>query len=288
MRESIIFDITSSHCNANCRWCFVPCMRPEFRSERLMSMEDIDRFVSLNKGTPLRIYFTGFGEPTIHPHYFDIVAIMFKNFHLASMMTNFSLPLSDRNINLLLFVFERVVIEMGGLSPETRDLNMRIPGDAFFDNLKTLDAILSRNFSLKGSVTVKILHNSINHNELATQDPSYLFPIILSKTIIYSDPYYRMMAVSKTRADYLLANSAPGVPLAIVDETLKIGCTSKRLLRITPSGEVYMCCTAPNGYPLGNAFQTPLKDLVASPRYEENLKRMDNRTYSPFCKVCHE
>jgi MoaA/NifB/PqqE/SkfB family radical SAM enzyme len=288
MKESVVFDISSGICNAKCNWCYIPHLKKEFNLNKFMTVKDAQKIVEINKNQKLRIYFTGFGETLINPDFFEIVNLMHENFVLASIMTNFSKKLSKEQIRWLLFVFEKLVIEMGGLSVETRNQNMHINNDAFFENIDTLKEIFRENFSLKNSATIKILRNKTNNEEISKCDHPDEFNIILCSPIVFKEELYKNVTADKDRNYFLEKNYQEGVPIESEIISLECGCTSKRTLRIIPSGDVLMCCSSPTGAYLGNAYKTSLEEMINSKLYKENLEKMENRTYCENCRFCHE
>ncbi len=287
MREPVFLDISSGICNAKCSWCWMPYLKKDFNLNRFMTLKNVQKIIEINKNQQLKITFSGWGEALINPEFFEILSLIAKNFKLGSIMTNFSKKLLKSQMRWMLFGFEKLVIEAGGLSPKTRHQNMHIENDAFFENIETLNDILLENFSLRNSVTVKIIRNKINNQEIISSNQDYVFNIIPCSLLIFDDEFYKHVTLDKNQSYFLDKNYQESVPIEI-SAKLKIGCTTKRILRITPSGNVLMCCTSPYGAYLGNAYETSLEDLISSDLYKENLKRMKLRTYCDNCKFCNE
>ena len=151
----IILDISSGLCNSSCNWCYVPYLKKDFGLNKFMKYEDVEKIVKLNMGHDFKFYFTGFGEALINPDFFKIFNLIGKNFKMGSMMTNFSKELTESEIEWMLLKLEKLVIEMGGLSAESRYENMHIENDFFFKNMHRLDNILIKNPSLRKSCSVK-------------------------------------------------------------------------------------------------------------------------------------
>jgi MoaA/NifB/PqqE/SkfB family radical SAM enzyme len=109
----------SAMCNAACAYCVLTCYKGQWGGG-LMDMATFERlqpsFVLADM-----IYLQGWGEPLLHPHFWDIVRVVKSSGAKVGFTTN-ATPLVDKHINQL---FEQQVDIMGvslaGVTPKTHE-----------------------------------------------------------------------------------------------------------------------------------------------------------------------
>ncbi len=286
----IMLDLSYGICNAKCNWCHVPYFKDNIKLNKFMSLEDVYKFIELNKNNKnIGIIISGFGEALLNPNFFKIISAIYNSgIHLRSFITNFSTNLSEDEIIFLSLVFDKINIEMGGLSKETRYNNMFIENDYFFNNLEKLLKIIQKNRTLEKSFYLKIIRNKINDYEIRNKDVS--INAYVSMPMIYNDKFLDM--VSKKNSQYFYdLNYMENVPIEIIKESNSKICTTKRLLRILPNGEITLCCAEPrNSNPLNdfNGFEQSIEDIVSSKKFLKLREDQNYKNYSIYCKYCHE
>jgi len=100
------------------------------------------------------------GESIIHPRFSDIVNLLVDHqVKLPMYHTSLTPPLSDETLRTLL-AFDNVIIEVGGVSAESKQMNMNADNIIFEDNLRRLLA-----FPRKSKIHLKLILNKNNFNE---------------------------------------------------------------------------------------------------------------------------
>jgi molybdenum cofactor biosynthesis enzyme MoaA len=283
----IFLDISYGFCNAECSWCLVPHFSDNLKINKFMSLEDIKNFILLNKlDKDIEINFSGLGESLINAEFFKMIDLLSKSFEMNRLISNFSVELSKLEIEKILYCFKTIVIEMGGFTKETRFNNMHIEKDCFFDNLNKAIRIINENPHLDDRLIVKILLNKINFDEVNSNKTN--IHLESHKVIIHHDDFIKGITKDKSQEYFLKSNYKEEIRFYINKEEKNNPCTTEEFLRILPSGEIVLCCSAPRGIPVGNAFKESIKQITTSSAYLRAKESQKNRTYTKYCKYCIE
>lgn len=145
------------NCNNNCLFCMIP---REKKRSNFMSLSKIkEKLPKTNK----KAFFHLFGgEPTLHPDFFEIIALITKQSHIFNLYTNsriftyekYAKKLSESNIYL-------VLSSIHGPNADLHDSITQSKG-SFRQTLKGLQNLIKYNVS----VQVNIVVNSLNINLL--------------------------------------------------------------------------------------------------------------------------
>ncbi len=77
----------SLECNLKCKFCFRTVLKEKI-TRKFIDLEIIEKLSRECENYIERIVLTGFGEPTLHPHFHDILEILLKNFKKVIINTN--------------------------------------------------------------------------------------------------------------------------------------------------------------------------------------------------------
>lgn len=88
----------TTKCNLNCLWCYRRDPNYKFILNKNISVEKLKEFVKNTKGEFRIVHLGGLGEPTLHPHFLDIIELS-KNLSEKIKVTTNGTLLTKRLIN---------------------------------------------------------------------------------------------------------------------------------------------------------------------------------------------
>ena len=284
----------SANCNARCSWCWM--FKSESKPHGLIDVDNFKKFVDLNKNyfhahnAGIMPFFNG--ECLIHPGMFDILDYMKDNsIKLMDLDTNFGVNIDIAK--LLSYPFKHIRVNIGGLTKEVHEDAMKTDFDLVTSNMKKAFEIDSDRIYVKMVVTknnikqlpafgdfIKELGGSPEHKIVGELG----FPLPASAKDEDITEFFNDI-VSDEITDYLKFDYDKGKERYGI-KARKKGC--QFLLNcVTFDGKLTICCQDQLGkLNLGNAFETPIIDLVARPEYKTAIEKAQNMSYD-FCPECN-
>ena len=290
-----VVELSGRLCNSECVWCFNQYSVADKIKAGFMSLKNFKRFVNLNKDVNLAIIPYGHGEALINPEFVKIMdytiseGINFRGIH-----TNLSMDLTDDHFRVLCCL-KNVVVNFGGGSDETQYLNMKTDLKKVLSNLKRLWEVRER-LGSKVPVTTKMVINKRNINEV-DQLEKRIRGVIPGGLRVRTLPIYFACSdgSNEDKLKFIKENLTSKIRCrdswriedgkAIV-ETKAIKCNGL-VPTVRWDGAVNICCRARyhDGI-VGDAFKTPMREIVHSSEYRRVKKLGMRRRYIEYCKYC--
>lgn len=284
---------SSGCCNANCVWCWM--MRSPKKQKGFMSFEKYKKIIDLNKDFIRKNYIVqpfNNGEMLINSEAYKILDYLAKNkIRLARLDTNLGMKINAEK--LCNSKLPSIRVNIGGVTKGIHEKVMRTNFEVVIQNLKKLLKINPAKIYLKMNITkdnlcqIKYLKNFFVK---LGGDPQHIyigdvaFPIPTLANEQEKKLFFREVVSEANknflRFSYNLSEKDFGV------KTKKRRCIYL-IDYINFQGKLSLCCHDEFGLiNLGDAFSTPLKELVNSKRYKEAIKKALRMQY-PFCKECN-
>ncbi len=271
MIEAVKFDrlyveITNT-CNLSCTFC-----TPHWRDNRVMSVEDFQRI--LNQLSPFgdHLYFHVKGEPTLHPElktFLDLAHQAHKKVHLVTNGTLISKLTFDLGAHPAL---ASLVISLHSLQPLPTSAQKTILGD------------LSRFLTVNRQRTLTIYLRLWNENNgvLIQWLSDYL-----GQPIHYTPSKKRQPLIDNLVLDTDQAFEWPDIEHPkVTDKGTCYG--GLKMLAVLADGTLTPCCLDHNGHlALGNLLETPISELLTSPRYADFRNGLEHgQLIEDLCQRC--
>ncbi len=258
-------------CNLNCSFC-----HGTTRERKYMSVPEFEKTASSLRGRAEYLYLHVMGEPLLHPHLDEILAIASNNGFKIILTTNGTLLHKKAPILLKAENLHKVSISLHCY--EANNLGISI------------DEYLSQCFEFcyraaeNGIIAVMRLWN------IGGKDT-------LNQTVLQSMHSYFSGKWKEIYSGYKLEDKIflewgdkfdwPDINAEYIGE--KHSCYGLRdHIGVLSDGTVVPCCLdADGGMPLGNIFETPLDEILSSPRAEK-LKRSfeEKNVCEELCRRC--
>lgn len=289
--RKIVIELVSGFCNAKCVWCMNSYESTASKINKgFMYFESFRRFIDINP--PSKIIPFSHGEPLLNPDFRICVAYAReRGWKIKWIHTNFGMELSNSILNELTY-FESITINIGGGSNETHKLNIGTDLKLVADNMQRLYMLkLQNNSNLV--IKAKMLINKNNYNEIDLFKKRFRFADLvepldtlyfgcsdgssgdklkwLENNYDHNVKIRENISVKNSEiTTYLKSNRCPGL-----------------VLTIRWNGGVNICCRARYGDGIiGNAFKTPIADIIASKQYKEAVRQGKRKEYIEYCRYC--
>jgi len=285
-------------CNAKCVWCHLTYKCAKKMKAGMMDFNKYKKFIDMNVDFPMMIRFVLNGESILHPQFADFVNYTIdKNIELGTFTTN--LGVEDLDINVLRAIARhpRVIVNFGGVRPETHFLNMGTDLDVVLDNIRRLKEIKDKiNPRLRIVGKMVINKNNIYECRLLRD-----LLVGIADRFKFANLGFATNGDNEDRLKFARANL-----LDENDKKLDVPCKSIYLLqndemivrpkrKTCPTGYIVVrfdggiqcCCNVwyHDGV-IGNAFETPLSDIVKTDAWEDCQDKVKRLKYVERCKYC--
>lgn len=300
-RPTCVIHLFAGFCNSKCLWCPRQySLYSNYREGLSVSFVNLKKFLELNHDWKVPLIPYGSGEPTIHPNFVDYSTyVLEQGWELRSIHTNLSANLSD-DVLRVLSCFRDVTVNFGGGTAEIQRINMGTDFNAVLGNLRRL-----LSFGGKVKIQVKMVLNRWNIASVASLQKA--ISEISSDIKVSTYPmYFAVSDGSKTDKWAFYFNNLADkdgklntdIPCRDI-VTLKDGevnsvsklALANKCYGLNPTvhtdGSVTVCCRSRwYGGEVGNAFETPLREIFASDSYNEAMKKALRREYVEYCHFC--
>lgn len=296
--NNIVVELVGGLCNSRCVWCFTTYKCFHRMKHGMMNFERFSHFIDLNNNFKFGIIPFSHGEALINPDFVRCCNhALAKGFPLAHIHTNLAMDLTDAHFDMLT-KFREVTVNVGGGKPETHFLNM---GTDFNKVLANLESLWDKG---PRKVEVKMVVNKRNIDEVGilTEKTKEISPDIPVSTY----PLYFGPADSddEDRRRFFEENlSTPnGEKLdkkidcrdkvkLMKDGRVEVGSKLGRCYGLIPTvrwdGAAEICCRSRyHEASVGDAFKTPMREILQSPLYKDAVKLGVKRKYIDYCKYC--
>lgn len=274
----------TNRCNLRCITCF---SHSDGRKKRDMSYREFKGIIDLNRGMIGRISLYNYGEPLFNTALCRMIRYAKKNgVGFVKICTNGHL-LSKPLISRLVFSgLDYISISVDGATQDIYRIFRR--GGNFKKVVTNIRNLVKARDGIKGARTeIEIQFIIMRHNEHQVD-----LMEVLARNLGVDYLRFKTVLIKKSKWRYLLpANEMmdrykrPG----------RLSYCSKPFgeLVINCDGTVIPCCYITGGkirkYSLGNAFVTPLADILESERYADFVKRLSpGMSGSRLCEGCNE
>lgn len=298
LRDLDIVVETSNACNARCVWCW---MYNSGRKETgLMAEEDFKRFIDLNAGllknNQLMPYHRG--EALIHPRILEMLEYAHqKESRFGNLNTNLSCEIDLERLCALPFTL--IIVNVGGATKEVHEKVIRRTNwEIVTDNLRRLfklSAKYDRRVQVKMNVTRHNVHQVGDLADLVIELGGRAEDAIIGTTG-FTLP---ALATREEKADFFHEVVSDKIEsylrftydLSRDDFDIRAKGALRLCRFIVPAvkfdGRVTICCHDQlDRLNLGNAFETPLADILRSRQYLLTLSRGVFKAFD-FCKECN-
>jgi len=158
----------SSECNLKCRYCFRNSLREKI-DEKYIDVEILKKIV--DEDCIDKIVFTGFGEPTLHPNFQEILELSLKNCRKVLINTNGLkileyVDMIKKNIEKVELVFsyhdDKLLYIMENFIDKLRDVKHRLSTKLIvMIDRKSVDSIDNVLSSVVGKFSIVVLSNIV-------------------------------------------------------------------------------------------------------------------------------
>jgi sulfatase maturation enzyme AslB (radical SAM superfamily) len=277
-----VIELVSGYCNSKCAWCFSQYQTGKQIEYGFMDFHKFRNLV-FRDGNFLSGGVIPFshGEALLYPDFVRAInTLISMAIPLHGISTNLSMEIDDQEIFQALGLFQTVVVNLGGTTKETHEANMQTPFDRLLGNIKSLrDA--------GGKIQLKMVINRVN-----AKDPLFCCGLPVKPYPVY---FSTSDSTDAEKLEFYKRNLGEGVDCrdfyefdgSTVKVKPKINHCSDNTLTVRYNGMVQVCCrTRKQEGIVGNAFNTPLPEIVASRTYADALARARERKYVSYCQYC--
>ncbi|MBF0340323.1 MAG: radical SAM protein [Magnetococcales bacterium] len=274
MFKLLTFEISGS-CNAKCPWCHTGALARASQTKRFLEPERfarvLDHLLKLGAiGPDSLICLYNWGEPTLHPQFNEILAILNRRDLHFLLSSNGSLPIQPEPGSMV--NLEQFLISMPGFSQASYD---KIHGFQFEKILKNIDdAIVKLAMAgFKRRVQIRFHTYQFNIHELK-QASAYFAgrPVIFEPTMAYIANFNQALAYLKNELDNpTLTRLSKDLLLFYVDGLVAstpadYHCPEFDYLTLDEECNLLTCCVLPRGhedYTFGSVFDLTLEEINA-------------------------
>jgi hypothetical protein len=230
-----------------------------------------------------------------------------NGWNIKDIHTNLAMKIKSPEVFEVLLKHENIHINVGGGTRKTHFKNTKTNLRMVLVNLKILWRMKERRNS-KTNIIVKMVLNKNNLKEKTTLR-GLINQISPNIPMIFSPLYYTVSdGANKDKlrffSDNLITNSGEldvRIPtrenIFVEDNKIIIKPKKRRFPKslfcytITPTvrvnGDVHLCCRSRwYGKSAGNAFTTPIKDIMKGKLWKKYARRVKWRRYCEYCKYC--
>lgn len=283
----------SANCNARCVWCWM--FRSPRKPQGLMKLENFKRFIDINKTYFLakKIGIMPFfnGECLIHPEIFEFFDyIVLNGLRLMDLDTNLGIRIDMPK--LMSYPFKYIRVNIGGTTKDVHEKEMGTSFDIVAENLRQafkIDAgrifvkmvVTKANFRQIGQLSGFIRDlGGVPENKIAAPT-GFALPSLADEKEIkdFFDDVVSEDIKEYLKFDYDLDQPRCGIRAKEKECPYLLNC-------VTYDGKLTICCQDQFGkIDLGNAFETPMIELVSAPEYKNAVKKAENKGFD-FCVEC--
>jgi sulfatase maturation enzyme AslB (radical SAM superfamily) len=290
--ERIVVE-TSNLCNCRCVWCWMYFSKK--KDMGIMSFENFKSFIDLNvdflkKAFSIVPYHRG--EPLINQHFFDMLDYAKQNnVNIGGIHTNLSLNINiERLANAPL---SYILVNIGGT---TQDINQKVMKGSDLELVKkNLKELIDKN---KNKFPISIKMNPTKENLHQIDQLPIFFKELggnPKNAIIGTTGFSLPNEASKEEVDTFFNNiirEDMNQHLRFTyDNNQNITAKVKKCSFMVPTvkwdGKVSVCCHDQlSKLNLGNAFKTPMIEILKSRKYKDAEAMGKKKSFS-FCKECN-
>jgi MoaA/NifB/PqqE/SkfB family radical SAM enzyme len=275
LHPEVRYEVTD-HCNATC----IMCPRDKHANAREHGIMDqvayeksIDEVVALGAQ---KVVLTGFGEPMLDKRLEQKIAYAKSKGLATYIISNGSVLNSNRARTILEAGLDEIRISFYGMRTETYNAVMK--GLEFEKTMSGLMAFLQLRDQMKAKTRVQISYLELEENKIDTQAFRAFWEPKVNAIEIWKPHNFGDGRDYRKRLNEDKVKTSCGRP-------------ENGPLQIQWNGEVIPCCYDYNNrIILGNAFETPVLDILNGPKYR--LLRYAHRTKQfhlfPYCDQCDQ
>ncbi|HLF98547.1 MAG TPA: radical SAM/SPASM domain-containing protein [Methylococcaceae bacterium] len=275
LHPEVRYEVTD-HCNATCIMC-PRDKHADAREHGIMNQEayerSIDEVVSLGAQ---KVVLTGFGEPMLDKRLEQKVAYAKSKGLSTYIISNGSVLNSKRALSILEAGLDEIRISFYGMHTETYNAVMR--GLDFDKTMAGLLEFLRLRDSIGAKTRVQISYLEMEENKRDTQEFREFWEPRVNAIEIWKPHNFGDGRDYRARFEEVGVKNSCGRP-------------ENGPLQIQWNGEVIPCCYDYNNQIiLGNAFETPVLDILNAPKYRllRHAHRTKNFELFPYCDQCDQ
>ena len=275
LHPEVRYEVTD-HCNATC----IMCPRDVHKYGREHGIMDqtnyersIDEVVSIGAK---KIVLTGFGEPMLDKHLEDKISYANSKNLSTYFITNGSVLTGKRARALLEAGLSEMRVSFYGMRPETYNAVMQ--GLDFDKTKKGLLSFIDMRNKLRAKTKIQISYLVLPENESDTEEFRKYWEPLVEAIEIWKPHNFGDGRSYRLRTEDVDSKNTCGRP-------------ENGPLQIQWNGEVIPCCYDYNNkIVLGNAFETPVLEILNSPKYRllRYAHRMKKFRMFPYCDQCDQ
>lgn len=294
----IVVELVGGLCNARCVWCFSTYKCFNKMRHGMMNFQRFSRFIDLNENSKFGIIPFSHGEALINPDFVRCCNYArSQGFPLVHIHTNLAMDLTETHFDILT-KFGKVVVNVGGGKPETHFLNMGTDLNKVLANLRILWSKEPRKLEVKMVVNKKnkdevgILTDKIR--EISPKVPVSTFLLYFGPADSDDEDRKRFFEENLSTPDGKTLDKGiecrDKVKLT-KDGRVKVASKLGRCYGLIPTvrwdGAAEICCRSRyHEASVGDAFKTPMREILQSPLYKNAVKLGVKRKYIEYCKYC--
>lgn len=151
----------SKRCNIHCNYCYSASGKP---LENELTLEEIKKVITDAKELGARTVTINGGEPTIHPHFSEIVQFIHSKGMLTQLFTN-AIAITKKSAETL---FENEVypcVSIESLNPSVHDKLTEVPG-SLEKTLQGIENLIEAGYTKEKSLAINAVITKTNYNDL--------------------------------------------------------------------------------------------------------------------------
>ena len=275
LHPEVRYEVTD-HCNASCIMC--PRDEHEFGREHGIMDQDkyeksIDEVISIGAK---KIVLTGFGEPMLDKRLEQKIAYASYRGLSTYFITNGSALTSKRSRRILEAGLSEMRVSFYGMSPETYNAVMQ--GLDFERTKKGLMEFIELRNQLNAHTKIQISYLVLPENKSDTEEFRNFWEPLVEAIEIWKPHNFGDGRSYRERINSVDVKATCGRP-------------ENGPFQIQWNGEVIPCCYDYNNkIVLGNAFETPVLEILNSPKYRllRYAHKMKKFEIFPYCNQCDQ
>jgi len=287
-------------CNSRCLWCINQYSLSEKMVVGKLTFVNLKRFLDFNEDNKFPLITYGQSEPTIHKEFVPFCNyILDRGWNIEGIHTDLSSPFLKNDVFRTITRFHYVTVNFGGAKIATQLRNMGTDLNVVLGNLKRL-VELSEGSRLRICVKMVLNRNNVDEagmlkhklSKISSRIEFSTAPLYFSVSDGSEEDKRLFFDRNLSTFDGRVDGRVPCREYVFLDGGRVV--TSSRLRHcygliptVRFNGDVVVCCRARwYGGVVGNAFVSPLKEILESDEYKFAESRALKREYVQYCKFC--
>lgn len=291
MVRIVYVELVCNICNARCLWCHLN-YKPSLRMKKgMMDFSEYKKFISINRGFPMLVRLLLNGESILHPWFPEIVEYTLDNgVELGTFTTNLSIPNLSEDVLGAIARHPRVIVNFGGGTPWSHLVNTGTRLDVVLRNLSRLMEVKKMmNPKLRVVAKMVLNKNNIGEENKFTELVKGVNKVKFTRATFHAtddmEDTTDFLSHNINHDGFFKKHKVEHRDRVRVKPT-RTSCESGYIV-VRFDGAIQCCCNVwyHDGV-IGNAFETPLDEIVESDAWRKCQEQVKSLSYVDRCKDC--